>query len=32
MEKLQSKAKTGDKSAARDLLATMLAANKQRRR
>ena len=32
MEKLQSKAKTGDKGAARDLLATMLAANKQRRR
>jgi len=32
MEKLQSKAKTGDKTAARDLLATMLAANKQRRR
>ena len=32
MEKLQSKAKTGDKGATRDLLATMLAANKQRRR
>jgi hypothetical protein len=32
MEKLQTKAKTGDKGAARDLLATMLAANKQRRR
>ena len=29
---LQKKAQTGDKSAARDLLATMLAANKQRRR
>lgn len=29
---LQKKASTGDKSAARDLLATMLAANKQRRR
>jgi hypothetical protein len=32
MEKLQSKAKSGDKTATRDLLATMLAANKQRRR
>ena len=32
MEKLQIKAKSGDKSATRDLLATMLAANKQRRR
>jgi len=32
MEKLQKQAKTGDKNAARDLLATMLAANKQRKR
>jgi hypothetical protein len=32
MEKLQTKAKSGDKNATRDLLATMLAANKQRRR
>ena len=32
VEKLQKQAKSGDKNAARDLLATMLAANKQRRR
>ena len=32
MEKLQKQAKTGDKNAARDLLATMLAANKSRKR
>jgi hypothetical protein len=32
VEKLQKQAKTGDKNAARDLLATMLAANKQRKR
>lgn len=31
MEKLQKQAKSGDKSAARDLLATMLAANKRKR-
>jgi hypothetical protein len=31
-EELQKKANSGDKNAARDLLATMLAANKQRRR
>jgi hypothetical protein len=31
-EELQKKANSGDKGAARDLLATMLAANKQRRR
>ena len=32
VEKLQKQAKSGDKNATRDLLATMLAANKQRRR
>lgn len=32
VEKLQKQAKSGDKNAARDLLATMLAANKQRKR
>jgi hypothetical protein len=32
VERLQKQAKTGDKNAARDLLATMLAANKQRKR
>ena len=32
MEKLQNQAKSGDKNAARDLLATMLAANKSRKR
>jgi hypothetical protein len=32
MEKLQKQAKSGDKNAARDLLATMLATNKQRKR
>ena len=31
MEKLQKQAKSGDKNAARDLLATMLAANKRKR-
>ncbi len=31
IEKLQKQAKTGDKNAARDLLATMLAANKRKR-
>ena len=31
IEKLQKQAKSGDKSAARDLLATMLAANKRKR-
>jgi hypothetical protein len=32
MERLQKQAKSGDKNASRDLLATMLAANKQRKR
>jgi hypothetical protein len=31
IEKLQKQAKSGDKNAARDLLATMLAANKRKR-